>query len=79
MFVGAVTFTGSVIAFGKLQGLIGSKPLLLPGRHSDQPVGDRVHPRTWRVVRSHGNDFDAEVWPAAGDDRASRGCSASTW
>ncbi len=33
MFVGAVTFTGSVIAYGKLQGLIGSKPLLLPGRH----------------------------------------------
>ena len=33
IFVGAITFTGSVIAFGKLQGLIGSKPLLLPGRH----------------------------------------------
>ena len=33
IFVGAVTFTGSVVAFGKLQGLIGSKPLLLPGRH----------------------------------------------
>jgi NAD(P) transhydrogenase subunit beta len=33
IFVGAVTFTGSVIAFGKLQGLIGSKPLLMPGRH----------------------------------------------
>ena len=33
VFVGAVTFTGSVIAYGKLQGLIGSRPLLLPGRH----------------------------------------------
>ncbi len=33
VFVGAVTFTGSVVAFGKLQGLIGSKPLLMPGRH----------------------------------------------
>jgi NAD(P) transhydrogenase subunit beta len=33
VFVGAITFTGSVIAFGKLQGNIGSKPLLLPGRH----------------------------------------------
>jgi NAD(P) transhydrogenase subunit beta len=33
IFVGAVTFTGSVIAFGKLQGVIRSKPLLLPGRH----------------------------------------------
>jgi NAD(P) transhydrogenase subunit beta len=33
VFVGAITFTGSVIAFGKLQGIIRSKPLLLPGRH----------------------------------------------
>ncbi len=33
VFIGALTFTGSVIAFGKLQGVIGSKPLLLPGRH----------------------------------------------
>ncbi len=33
VFIGAVTFTGSVIAFGKLRTLIGSKPLLLPGRH----------------------------------------------
>ncbi|HEY1694514.1 MAG TPA: NAD(P)(+) transhydrogenase (Re/Si-specific) subunit beta [Polyangiaceae bacterium] len=33
-FIGAVTFTGSVVAFGKLRGSIGSKPLLLPGRHA---------------------------------------------
>ena len=33
ILVGAITFSGSVIAFGKLRGKIGSKPLLLPGRH----------------------------------------------
>ncbi len=33
VFIGAITFTGSIIAFAKLQGKIGSKPLLLPGRH----------------------------------------------
>jgi NAD(P) transhydrogenase subunit beta len=33
VLIGAVTFTGSIIAFFKLRGSIGSKPLLLPGRH----------------------------------------------
>jgi NAD(P) transhydrogenase subunit beta len=34
VLIGAVTLSGSVIAFGKLRGTIGSKPLLLPGRHA---------------------------------------------
>src|SRR4051812_24876927 len=33
VLIGAVTLSGSVIAFGKLSGRIGGKPVLLPGRH----------------------------------------------
>ncbi len=33
ILIGAITFSGSVIAFGKLSAKISGKPLLLPGRH----------------------------------------------
>jgi NAD(P) transhydrogenase subunit beta len=33
VFIGAITFTGSVIAYGKLSGVLNGKPLTLPGRH----------------------------------------------
>jgi NAD(P) transhydrogenase subunit beta len=33
IYIGAVTFSGSIVAFGKLSGKIGGKPMLLPGRH----------------------------------------------
>merc|ERR1719462_476660 len=33
-YIGGVTFTGSLIAYGKLQGSLDSSPLMLPGRHA---------------------------------------------
>ncbi|MGE5467900.1 MAG: Re/Si-specific NAD(P)(+) transhydrogenase subunit beta, partial [Ignavibacteria bacterium] len=39
ILIGAVTFSGSIIAFGKLSGKIGGKPMLLPGRHFINLVG----------------------------------------
>jgi NAD(P) transhydrogenase subunit beta len=39
IFIGALTFSGSLIAFGKLSGKIGGKPLMLPARHMLNLVG----------------------------------------
>ena len=39
ILIGAITFSGSLIAFGKLSAKIGGKPLLLPGRHFMNLVG----------------------------------------
>jgi len=33
-YIGGVTFTGSLIAYGKLNGNLNSNPLMLPGRHA---------------------------------------------
>ncbi|MGE5523957.1 MAG: Re/Si-specific NAD(P)(+) transhydrogenase subunit beta [Rhodospirillaceae bacterium] len=39
VLIGAVTFSGSIIAFGKLSAKISGKPLLLPGRHWINLIG----------------------------------------
>merc|ERR1711983_301412 len=33
-YIGGVTVTGSLVAYGKLQGVLNSAPLMLPGRHA---------------------------------------------
>lgn len=33
-YIGGVTFSGSLVAYGKLQGIMNSAPLMLPGRHA---------------------------------------------
>ena len=42
IYIGAVTFSGSIIAFGKLSGKIGGKPVLLPARHAINGVAALV-------------------------------------
>jgi NAD(P) transhydrogenase subunit beta len=42
IYIGAVTFSGSIIAFGKLSAKISGKPMLLPGRHVINLVGALV-------------------------------------
>ncbi len=39
VFIGIITFTGSIIAFCKLKGVIGGKPLTIPGRHLLNLIG----------------------------------------
>ncbi|HIM54974.1 MAG TPA: NAD(P)(+) transhydrogenase (Re/Si-specific) subunit beta [Gammaproteobacteria bacterium] len=34
IYIGALTFSGSIIAFGKLSAILDGKPMLLPGRHT---------------------------------------------
>jgi NAD(P) transhydrogenase subunit beta len=54
VLIGAVTFSGSVIAFGKLSAKISGKPMLLPGRHWLNLAGLVVVIWFgWRFINSH--------------------------
>jgi NAD(P) transhydrogenase subunit beta len=54
ILIGAVTFSGSVIAFGKLSAKISGKPMLLPGRHWLNLIGLLVVLWFgWRFINSH--------------------------
>ena len=62
VLIGAVTFTGSVAAFGKLQGVLSSRPLTLPGRHLiNLGIGIAC---IWLGILFVGADsVDAGMWP----------------
>ena len=65
ILIGAITFSGSVIAFGKLSGKIGSKPLLLPARHWLNLLLLVI--TIWMGneflnLSAQGNDFEPLVW-----------------
>ncbi|BBI64797.1 hypothetical protein HSBAA_61030 [Vreelandella sulfidaeris] len=53
IFIGAVTFTGSVVAFGKLAGKVDGKPRQLPGGHMLN-AGRRCCHCCWRFCTSTG-------------------------
>ena len=54
VLIGAVTFSGSVIAFGKLSAKISGKPMLLPGRHWINLIGLLVVIGFgWRFISTH--------------------------
>ena len=54
VLIGAVTFSGSVIAFGKLSAKISGKPMLLPARHWINLIGLIVVIWFgWRFINSH--------------------------
>src|SRR4029077_13351997 len=55
ILIGAVTFSGSLIAFGKLSGKIGGKPLLLPARQWIKLAGLLLGIGFgWRFATAHG-------------------------
>ncbi|HLA35016.1 MAG TPA: Re/Si-specific NAD(P)(+) transhydrogenase subunit beta [Rhodocyclaceae bacterium] len=61
ILIGAVTFSGSLIAFGKLSGKIGGKPMLLPGRHLLNLTGLLIVIYFGKVFIDAGNQQDGLI------------------
>ena len=57
VFIGTYTFTGSVVAFGKLSARIGSRPVMLPSRHLINLAGIGVSflLAIWLMIGEPGN------------------------
>ncbi|MFM1815720.1 MAG: hypothetical protein RLZ98_2415 [Pseudomonadota bacterium] len=56
--IGAITFTGSVIAFAKLSGRMSGKPIILPARHLiNLLLGLAIAWMIWQFCLSGGNAF----------------------
>uniref|UniRef100_A0A5K3EPC3 NAD(P) transhydrogenase, mitochondrial n=1 Tax=Mesocestoides corti TaxID=53468 RepID=A0A5K3EPC3_MESCO len=64
-WIGGVTFTGSLVAFGKLQGLLDSKPLLLPMRHALNTTLVGVSTAGLAAFLSAGGGLDNPLMPLA--------------
>ncbi|WPC75981.1 Re/Si-specific NAD(P)(+) transhydrogenase subunit beta [Vibrio porteresiae] len=58
VFIGAVTFTGSIVAYGKLSGMIKSSPLNLPHKHKLNLIAVLVS--LWLLI--HFVKVDGSVW-----------------
>ncbi|MBE9029385.1 Re/Si-specific NAD(P)(+) transhydrogenase subunit beta [filamentous cyanobacterium LEGE 11480] len=61
VFIGAITFTGSLVAFGKLRGLIAARPLLLPARHGLNLAALGI--TVWLGSQFLLGGADAPLWP----------------
>ncbi len=75
IFIGAVTFTGSVVAFGKLCGKISSKPLMLPNRHKMNLAALSCSLPAADCICSHGQRRPASAGIADND----RHCAVFGW
>jgi len=62
VLIGAVTFTGSVAAFGKLQGILHSRSLMLPGRHLIN-IGIGLACIWLGILFVGADSVDAGMWP----------------